>query len=109
MSDAERQVRRRRRVGERIDLLEVAGLDADYGTVQILFDVDFTVDDGEMVALLGVNGAGKSTLLKAISGTACPTRGSVRTAARRSPTSPPSAGSGSASPRSPVGARCSGR
>jgi ABC-type branched-subunit amino acid transport system ATPase component len=44
----------------------------------VLFDVDFSVDDGEMVALLGTNGAGKSTLLKVISGIGLPTRGSVR-------------------------------
>jgi ABC-type branched-subunit amino acid transport system ATPase component len=44
----------------------------------VLFDVDFTVDEEEMVALLGVNGAGKSTLLKVISGIGLPTKGSVR-------------------------------
>lgn len=39
-----------------------------YGQLQVLFDVDFDVHPGEIVALLGTNGAGKSTLLKAISG-----------------------------------------
>ena len=77
VSDAEREVRRRRAAGERIDLLEVAGLDASYGTVQILFGVDFRVAEGEMVALLGTNGAGKSTLLRAVSGLLRPNRGLV--------------------------------
>jgi ABC-type branched-subunit amino acid transport system ATPase component len=49
-----------------------------YGQLQVLFDVDFTVDDGEMVALLGTNGAGKSTLLKVISGIGLPSAGTVR-------------------------------
>jgi ABC-type branched-subunit amino acid transport system ATPase component len=44
----------------------------------VLFGVDFSVDDGEMVALLGTNGAGKSTLLRVISGLGLPSRGSVR-------------------------------
>ena len=39
-----------------------------YGPVQILFNVDFDVHEGELVALLGTNGAGKSTLLKGICG-----------------------------------------
>ncbi|MFT5223540.1 MAG: ABC-type branched-subunit amino acid transport system ATPase component/MFS family permease [Glaciecola sp.] len=59
-------------------LLEVRGLDFSYGPVQVLFDVDFTVSDGEMVALLGTNGAGKSTLLRVVSGLGLPSRGSVR-------------------------------
>jgi len=47
-------------------LLEVTGLCAGYGQVQVLRDVDFTVDDGEMVVLLGANGAGKTTTLRAL-------------------------------------------
>ena len=49
-------------------LLLVRNLDVSYGNVQVLFDVDLEVDEGEIVALLGTNGAGKSTLLKAICG-----------------------------------------
>ena len=49
-------------------LLACTGVDVAYGPVQVLFGVDFSIERGEMVALLGTNGAGKSTLLKAISG-----------------------------------------
>ena len=58
-------------------LLLVQGLELSYGKTQVLFGVDFHVERGEIVALLGTNGAGKSTLLNAISGTAAPSRGSV--------------------------------
>ena len=58
-------------------LLLVRGLDVVYGSVQVLFDVDLEVDEGEIVALLGTNGAGKSTLLKAISGVVEADRGAV--------------------------------
>ena len=72
------EVRRLRSGGARLPMLAVRGVDFAYGSLQVLFHCDFTVDDGEMVALLGVNGAGKSTLLKVISGIGVPTRGSVR-------------------------------
>lgn len=49
-------------------VIEAQGLDVGYGDVQVLFDVGFSVAEGEIVALLGTNGAGKSTLLKALSG-----------------------------------------
>ncbi|HZU74869.1 MAG TPA: MFS transporter [Acidimicrobiales bacterium] len=49
-------------------LLVARDLDVAYGPVQVLFNVDFEVDEGEIIALLGTNGAGKSTLLRAISG-----------------------------------------
>ncbi|HVU61283.1 MAG TPA: MFS transporter [Mycobacteriales bacterium] len=66
------------RDGRRPPLLAATGVNFSYGKLQVLFDVDFTVDEGEMVALLGTNGAGKSTLLKVISGIGLPSSGTVR-------------------------------
>jgi ABC-type branched-subunit amino acid transport system ATPase component len=64
--------------GGHLPMLACKGIDFSYGQLQVLFDVDFTVDEGEMVALLGTNGAGKSTLLKVVSGIGLPSTGSVR-------------------------------
>ena len=50
-------------------LLEVAGLHAGYGPVEVLHGLDFTVGDGEIVVILGANGAGKTTTIRAVSGT----------------------------------------
>src|SRR5437763_12609241 len=58
-------------------LLEVRGVDAAYGALQVLFDVSLEVPEGGTVALLGTNGAGKSTLLKVVSGLLAASRGSV--------------------------------
>jgi ABC-type branched-subunit amino acid transport system ATPase component/MFS family permease len=74
----EEQIQRIKSAGGHLPLLACRGVDFSYGSLQVLFDVDFTVDDAEMVALLGVNGAGKSTLLKVISGVGLPRSGSVR-------------------------------
>ena len=49
-------------------LLEAAGIDAGYGTMQVLWGVDLDVRAGETVLLLGANGAGKTTLLKSLVG-----------------------------------------
>ncbi|WP_418282768.1 ABC transporter ATP-binding protein [Halorubrum sp. DTA98] len=49
-------------------LLDVDGLDAGYGDLQILEGVDMTVDEGEYVTIVGPNGAGKSTVMKSIFG-----------------------------------------
>jgi ABC-type branched-subunit amino acid transport system ATPase component/ABC-type branched-subunit amino acid transport system permease subunit len=58
-------------------VLAARGVDVSYGRLQVLFDVDLDVADGEIVALLGTNGAGKSTLLKAMCGLV-PSKGTVR-------------------------------
>ena len=51
-----------------MSLLEVRGLDAGYGDLQILTDVDLDVDDEEYVTIVGPNGAGKSTVMKSVFG-----------------------------------------
>jgi len=48
--------------------LKVEGLEASYGTAQVLFGIDFTVDAGRAVALLGRNGVGKTTTIRTIMG-----------------------------------------
>ncbi|KKM66199.1 hypothetical protein LCGC14_1483630 [marine sediment metagenome] len=58
-------------------MLEVKGIDASYGDVEVLHDVTFNVEQGEVVALIGANGAGKSTTLKTISGLLRPTKGDI--------------------------------
>src|SRR6478672_2892660 len=50
-------------------LLELRGVGARYGPLQALHGIDLSVDQGEVVAVLGANGAGKTTTLRAISGT----------------------------------------
>lgn len=49
-------------------LLEVSDLHVAYGAVEAVKDVEFSVGEGEIVAMIGPNGAGKSTCLKAVSG-----------------------------------------
>jgi branched-chain amino acid transport system ATP-binding protein len=58
-------------------LLEVAAIVAAYGQVRALWDVSLTVDQGEIVTLLGANGAGKTTTMRVLSGLLRPTAGSV--------------------------------
>jgi branched-chain amino acid transport system ATP-binding protein len=58
-------------------LLEIKGLNAGHGDVQVLWDIHLKVEEGKAVALVGANGAGKSTLLKIISGLLPPYSGEI--------------------------------
>ncbi|MBA2280595.1 MAG: ABC transporter ATP-binding protein [Acidimicrobiia bacterium] len=49
-------------------MLEVSGLHAGYGPIEVLHGLDFTVQAGEMVVILGANGAGKTTTMLSLSG-----------------------------------------
>ena len=58
-------------------MLEVKGVDVFYGDVQVLWDVSFRVEKGEIVALIGGNGSGKTTTLATISSLIKPRKGAV--------------------------------
>lgn len=59
-------------------LLQIEGLHAGYGDVQVLRNVSLSVEAGQIVALIGANGAGKTTTLRAVSGLIAPRAGIVR-------------------------------
>jgi branched-chain amino acid transport system ATP-binding protein len=59
-------------------LLDASGIDAGYGTMQVLWGVDLDVRAGETVLLLGANGAGKTTFLKSLVGLIDVRHGSIK-------------------------------
>jgi branched-chain amino acid transport system ATP-binding protein len=59
-------------------VLQVEDLSAGYGKIQVLWDISFSVHEGEFVAIIGANGAGKTTLLRTISGLIPVRSGQVR-------------------------------
>jgi branched-chain amino acid transport system ATP-binding protein len=63
---------------EAASLLDAAGIDAGYGTMQVLWGVDLDVRAGETVLLLGANGAGKTTFLKSLVGLIDARHGSIK-------------------------------
>ena len=63
--------------------LDLEGVCAGYGRIQVLRGIDLTVPAGSVVALLGPNGVGKTTTLRAISGTVPVTSGRIRLDGRR--------------------------
>jgi len=58
-------------------MLEVRNLCHHYGPAQVLFDLNFSVNQGEIVGLLGPNGAGKSTTMRILTGYLSPSAGEV--------------------------------
>jgi branched-chain amino acid transport system ATP-binding protein len=58
-------------------MLEVRDLHVSYGQIEAVKGISFTVDEGEVVTLIGGNGAGKTTTLRTLSGLLRPTKGSV--------------------------------
>jgi ABC-type branched-chain amino acid transport systems, ATPase component len=59
-------------------LLELKDVSVHYGRIQALHDISFSVQEGEVVSLIGANGAGKTTTMKAISGLLGLSSGSIR-------------------------------
>jgi ATP-binding cassette, subfamily F, member 3 len=59
-------------------VIEASGLSKSYGPKQVLNDVNFTIDRGDRIALVGVNGAGKSTLVRLLSSEDTPTSGILK-------------------------------
>lgn len=62
---------------EKKQLLQVNNISAGYGSIQVLWDICFSINEAEIVALVGGNGAGKTTLLHTISGVHKPISGTV--------------------------------
>jgi len=63
-------------------IIELQGIRAAYGSIEVLHGVDLSVRPGEVYALLGPNGAGKTTTLKVLSALMPPTAGKVIIAGR---------------------------
>jgi len=57
--------------------LTIAGVDCSYGSVDVLKNIDFVVESGQFLGILGPNGSGKTTLLKSISRVLKPKKGSI--------------------------------
>jgi len=58
-------------------MLEISHIDVYYGDLQALWDISLTIEEGEIVTLIGSNGAGKSTIMKTVSGLLKPKTGSI--------------------------------
>jgi len=61
-----------------MSILEIIDLEVQYGGVRALRGVSLSIEEGEIVTLIGANGAGKTTLLRAVSGLVQPSAGAIR-------------------------------
>jgi branched-chain amino acid transport system ATP-binding protein len=87
-------------------LLELSDVTAHYGAIEALHGVSLTVEEGEVVTMIGSNGAGKSTTLRAISGLTPPTSGSIRFRGREIAGEPAQRIVGMGISQSPEGRHC---
>ncbi|MDQ0707475.1 MULTISPECIES: ABC transporter ATP-binding protein [Arthrobacter] len=60
-----------------MSLLELKNVSVHYGRIQAIHNMSFTVDEGEIVSLIGANGAGKTTTMRTVSGLLNPSAGSI--------------------------------
>ena len=90
-------------------LLELEDVRAHYGAIEALHGVSLTVEEGEVVTMIGSNGAGKSTTLRAISGLTPPTSGSIRFRGREIGGEPAQRIVGMGISQSPEGRHCFAR
>ena len=58
-------------------ILSIDGIDCSYGSVDVLKDIHFDVNNGEFLGILGPNGSGKTTLLRSISRVLKPKKGTI--------------------------------
>jgi branched-chain amino acid transport system ATP-binding protein len=70
-------------------MLEIRNVNTFYGNVQALWDISMTINEAEIVALVGANGAGKTTLLNTVSGLLHPTSGTIEFMGQRIDNLPP--------------------
>jgi branched-chain amino acid transport system ATP-binding protein len=63
-------------------ILELRHIRAGYGAIEVMHDISFAIEPGQVVALLGPNGAGKSTTIKVVSGLLRPSSGQLVVAGR---------------------------
>jgi branched-chain amino acid transport system ATP-binding protein len=87
-------------------LLEVEDIHTFYGNIEALKGVSLTVEEGEIVTMLGSNGAGKSTTLRSISGLTPPRQGTIRFAGEEISGVPPQDVVGHGISLSPEGRHC---
>ena len=87
-------------------LLEVEDIHTYYGNIQALKGISLTVEEGEIVTLIGSNGAGKSTTLRSISGLTPPRSGSIKLAGQEISMLPPQEIVGLGVCQSPEGRKC---
>lgn len=59
-------------------MIEIKGLQKSFGDLEVLQDINLTINDGEIYGLVGKSGAGKSTLLRCINGLEKYTNGSIK-------------------------------